>query len=97
MTDDVLSRARKLAKEYRPSMDRDIVHAWAADVVALLRELAGGTDWIEWDSTDCPVPPGTKIEWRFRNGHVGITDKPETWRWGHTDQPGDIVAYRVLE
>ncbi len=30
--------AVKLAKEYRPSMDREVLHSWAADAVKALRD-----------------------------------------------------------
>lgn len=39
MTPDQRERAAKLAKEYRPSMDKDIIHAWGSDVAALLKEI----------------------------------------------------------
>lgn len=31
--------AEKLAREYRPTMPADVLHLWAADVVAALRRL----------------------------------------------------------
>ncbi|BBD97099.1 hypothetical protein SAMIE_1006000 [Sphingobium amiense] len=29
---------RKLAREYRPTMDKEVLHSWAADVAALLNK-----------------------------------------------------------
>lgn len=37
----------KLRREYRPTMDRDVLHSWAADVVALLSRMEAGGGWNE--------------------------------------------------
>jgi len=65
--------------------------------------------WVEWDGAvrygpvttfrpKCPVPPGTIIRVRFRDGCEYMTDAPEQMRWAWT-RPyvamADIVAYRV--
>jgi hypothetical protein len=36
-TSSELERIKKLANEYRPSMDKTVVHAWGEDVAKLLR------------------------------------------------------------
>jgi hypothetical protein len=59
------------------------------------------TEWIKWDGGERPVPPGTMVEVRYRNGDVEGTDAARL-HWGHVPSPGransaaDIVAYRFL-
>lgn len=55
--------------------------------------------WIEWNGGERPVPPGTMVEVKLRDGSVS---RSENWNWGHAPCPGrydpklDIVAYRAL-
>ena len=57
-------------------------------------------DWIEWKGGECPVPPDTRVEVRFRSGasdphcNAGLWD----WKWMGRDLEDtyDIVAYRVI-
>lgn len=57
------------------------------------------SDWIEWNGGECPLPPETNVEVRFRNGKTSCTDDPFYWRWGHLSEASisDIIAYRVIE
>lgn len=54
-------------------------------------------DWNEWKGGGRPVPPGTWVEIRFRNGKTE-TDGATMFWWHHcsTDDASDIVAYRVV-
>ena len=55
-----------------------------------------GDGWIEWHGGECPVPPETLIERKYLDG--GICDAParaSIFRWKHTGQGGDIIAYRI--
>lgn len=56
--------------------------------------------WIEWAGGECPVPPDTVIEVRFREGNNGGPPSPAGWwDWGHSAAfPDDyeILAYRVV-
>lgn len=55
-------------------------------------------DWIEWNGGECPVPPETTVEVRFRGGRTSNMDAPGAdWRWSHHGEGSDIVAYRVRE
>jgi hypothetical protein len=64
-------------------------------------------DWIKWTGNlGCPVPAGTHIEVRDRDGWEHEVLRPELSRWLHSGQDGlgidpverdcDIVAYRVM-
>ena len=57
------------------------------------------TDWIEWKGGECPVPPGTVVEVRFRNGNSDPDSNAEWWTWDwdcDRESTRDIVAYRVV-
>lgn len=59
--------------------------------------------WIMWEGGECPVPEGTLIDVKHRDGHkqkgcpAGYTHA-EFMRhaidWTHDDAPADIIAYR---
>ena len=65
------------------------------------------SDWIEWKGGGCPVPEGTEIYVRYRDGAVfhgkalmilfdgNRSASPDFWC--NADLPSDIVAYRVLD
>lgn len=73
-------RLKTLAKEYRATMDKDIVHSWAADVVAVIlppppavksmpppkpqEPALPGAEWVRWRGGECPVHPETKVHFR---------------------------------
>jgi len=52
--------------------------------------------WIEWEGGECPVPGGTRVEARFRNGVKGVNDA-FCWDWGQASFDYDIVAYRIVK
>ncbi len=53
--------------------------------------------WIKWHGGECPVPKGTLIDVRFRDGGtLDIADVLD-WRWSHKGWDEDIVAYRICE
>lgn len=57
--------------------------------------------WIEWGGGKCPVPAGSDIEIKMRDGTIGITRgmwRAADYNWGHTGKQADweIVAYRPL-
>lgn len=51
--------------------------------------------WIEWHGGECPVPAGTLIDLRFRDGDVLERVMSYEWRWCHEGWDADIVAYRI--
>lgn len=52
--------------------------------------------WIPHDGGECPLPPGTKFEYRLRDGGTGAPlTTPTAWYWKHDGGPYDIVAYRI--
>jgi hypothetical protein len=60
--------------------------------------MTNNTPWIEWNGGECPVPPGTRVDLRFRNGaelESYPQDTAEVFYWRHDDHFSDIVAYRV--
>ncbi len=52
-------------------------------------------DWIEWHGGECPVPAGTLIDVRFRDGDVLERVMSDGWRWSAEGLKADIVAYRI--
>lgn len=50
--------------------------------------------WIEWTSSELPVPGDTLVRVRFRNGVTSHYDsKAHSWLWGDVDGDWDILAY----
>lgn len=60
-------------------------------------ENAAGDGWIEWEGGGCPVPAGTMVEVRLRDGsqREGLACNLYYWHQSALTLPGDIVAYRV--
>lgn len=53
--------------------------------------------WLPHGGGKCPIPPGTKFEYRLREGGTGAPlTTASAWYWGHNDSPYDIVAYRIV-
>lgn len=61
-------------------------------------------DWIKWDGGVCPVPKGTDVEVKYRDGKTTACpalietrgpDATESF-WRHDGMTYDIVAYRVI-
>ena len=50
---------------------------------------------IDWNGGECPVPPETLVEIRYRNGVVGLAYAADRW-WRHDIGSGDIVEYRIV-
>lgn len=108
--DKAISRIRDADLHKRPVdiMDCEIVfaayHALTEAPAQMNTDLfkpipdAGG--WFDWDGTqDCPVPLGTRVEARMRNGKSTGVVLASTIQWGYLSehtQPWDIVAYRPL-
>lgn len=63
------------------------------------RSLIG---WIEWHGGECPVPPETMVRVKLRaDAQTGRTPieahiSAGRFRWNHTGDGGDIVAYKVV-
>lgn len=68
------------------------------------------SEWIKWNGGDCPVPKRTLVDVEHRDGDFGTflfagTDEflPQSRGnanaedWSHTDEGGDIIAYRVVK
>lgn len=61
---------------------------------------AGKTDacWVEWKGGECPVPIGTFMDIRLRDGSVFqrqvVTNE---LRWSSIESSADIIAYKVVE
>jgi hypothetical protein len=58
---------------------------------------ADADGWIKWEGGDCPVPNGTNVFVRFRDGHASTSPdpRPHELRWFHLGSTSDIVAYRI--
>lgn len=61
--------------------------------------MKDNSDWIEWDGSKgslCPVNADLWVEYKTRSGYIGSRVAGWlAWRWGSTEMPIDIVAYRV--
>lgn len=63
--------------------------------------------WIEWNGGYCPVPDGTRVDVRYRNGEMGFAKTassgplPGSYAdkcfWHNSGCDYDIVAYRIAE
>jgi len=80
---------------------------WTADrfIARLHARMAGKAtepEWIEWHGGECPVPAGTRVEYRLRCYELPFrVSVPESLRWGHSTPDAslwrdDIIAYRIL-
>ncbi len=68
-----------------------------------VQHVAG--EWIEWKGGECPVPKGTLVDVRYRNGHeeIGIpageysghSRRMSAIDWADNDAPADITTYRL--
>lgn len=65
-----------------------------------------GYDWIDWPGGECPVPTGTLVDVKWRDGRIddGIpakishdldSSKRNAISWQHYGNSHDIVAYRL--
>lgn len=70
ITDDRLAEIRALTREYRPSMDKDIVHAWAADAVPAILALLARLDKAEagWQPIETAPAKGEFLAERQATG-----------------------------
>lgn len=56
---------------------------------------ANAESWIEWGGGECPIPPGSKFQYRLRDGTTGAPlTTASAWEWHHYNSPYDIIAYR---
>lgn len=54
-------------------------------------------EWIEWNG-DSEIPAGKKdaVDIKLRNGADILMTHAGDWRWSHTNDSDDIIAYRVI-
>lgn len=65
----------------------------------------GVDGWIDWPGGECPVPRGTLVDVRYRNGSElfglpadeSVRNSPNAHQayWDNDDNPRDIIAYRL--
>lgn len=53
--------------------------------------------WINWRGGECPVPAGTLVNVRLRDGLAIWKFDAARLAWNNADSPSDIVAYRVAQ
>lgn len=56
--------------------------------------------WIAWHGLTSEAPTDKKMHVLLRNGEDSIKDFPNgslVWRWTHTQDDSDIVAYKIVE
>ena len=86
------------AQEWHYSRDPD-----AGDIIAYrVVEQPAQDGWIEWSGGECPVPKGTIVDVRYRNGQENTCAEALTLGKGASDwdldgDPRDIIAYRIAE
>ena len=49
--------------------------------------------WIKWHGGECPVPPETLVQVRFRDGTIEPVHASSEYCWYHDDGDDDIVEY----
>lgn len=61
--------------------------------------VANRDGWIRHRGGKCPVPPGTKVEVRYRGGDKRVFRGPGAGKvkWGHLNDNMDIMAYRIVQ
>lgn len=79
----------------------------------LEQQEKGDDGWMEWKGGDCPLPKGTRVDVRLRDGSTELS----AYAWGRNDDVSrefkssyagwafwldegdecDIIAYRVVE
>lgn len=50
---------------------------------------------IKWDGGECPVPPETMVEVRYRNGDTETGNSADEYLWHHGFGETEIVEYRA--
>ena len=65
----------------------------------LEQQERGDDGWIEWGGGDCPVPKGTLVDIRLRDGGEYLSCQPDAWVWVHRYSTviDPIIAYRVVQ
>lgn len=67
---------------------------------AILGNPPFASSWIEWPGGECPVLPGTVVEYRMREpvfpNEGTFQDIARDLEWPHTGGPSDIIAYRIV-
>lgn len=53
------------------------------------------SDWIEWKGGKCPTTSDTIVEVCLRSGKK-MTERANDLGWGHDEDEGDIMRYRVI-
>lgn len=53
-------------------------------------------DWVPHDGGPCPVPDGTRVAVRFRDGLENTRLCAGDWVWDHFSGNGDITHYKIL-
>ena len=54
------------------------------------------SDWIKWNGGECPVPPDTMVEVKFRRGAPEREGRAGRYFWNHEGEADDIVEYRTF-
>lgn len=71
-----------------------------------LKDKKAKRPWIKWEGGECPVPEGTLIDVKYRDGHkqkgcpAGLTPakfERHALFWGHSGIAADIIAYRLAK
>lgn len=74
---------------------------WAAGTLPEAVTVPSPLLWFDWPGGEMPVPPGTTVHVKYRNGKQGI-DKAgrlggSAEIWEHSALGSDIIAYRVVD
>lgn len=76
------------------------------EAVALMRAMSNrmvmqaDDGWITWGGGECPVPGDTRVQILFRCETTDDFDDAvncaSDYDWQHSDDPHDIVKYRIV-
>lgn len=74
-----------------------VISGTGSDLIAEW-DVPNADGWIQWSGGECPVPPDTVVDVRFRNGDSleSTVMAARCWRQSDYVSGGDIVAYRIV-
>lgn len=75
---------------------RYIIAPHPLDLVRDADPLPDADGWVPHNGGDCPVPPDTMLEVRFRDNDTSGPECAYGWHWGEMGE-STIVAYRIVK
>lgn len=92
MSDAHVKLARKVAEEYRESMDKDVLHSWAKDAVLAIKSLLGPEEssLSKFQRERLEYFHLLNIPFDMACSEVGVT--PHTHKWSDAQKAWDAFV-----